>query len=94
MMDNETLNEKKADRKMDELDVPDGGWGWVVCLSSFACNFLASGINVSAGILLVGLLQTFHESVTKTSLVLAMMNGVSMMISMSFYVLYSIVFYE
>ncbi|CAE1309345.1 unnamed protein product [Acanthosepion pharaonis] len=80
-MDTEELNEKRRDSKLDETVVRDGGWAWVICFAAVVCNFLISGLNTASGILLVGMLNTFQESVTKTSMVFAMLSGVTMMIS-------------
>ena len=31
---------------------PDGGWGWVIVLSSFICNFIVDGICYTFGVFL------------------------------------------
>lgn len=80
-MDTEELNGKGRDSKLDDIVVQDGGWAWVICFAAVVCNFLISGLNTASGILLVGMLHTFQESVTKTSMVFAMLSGVTMMIS-------------
>ena len=38
---------------------PDGGWGWVIVIASFLCNFVLDGIAYSFGILLVPLVKHF-----------------------------------
>lgn len=46
---------------------PDGGWGWMVCLGSFMCNFLADGFMFSFGIFYVELMDYFKDSMAKTA---------------------------
>jgi hypothetical protein len=35
---------------LDEDEIPDGGWGWVVVAACGACNFMSFGVQQSFGI--------------------------------------------
>lgn len=59
--------------------IPDGGWGWVVCIAAFVVNFIADGTMFSFGILLLELLDDFHESKALTSWVGSAQLGMSML---------------
>ncbi|KAI1285367.1 Monocarboxylate transporter 14 [Halotydeus destructor] len=41
---------------------PDGGWGWMVVLASFMCNFIVDGIIFSFGIIIREMSKEFGES--------------------------------
>lgn len=62
----------------NEIAPPDGGWGWAVCFAAFMTNFTVSGIICSNGIVLLALIDLYNESVSKTSLVGAIISGASM----------------
>ena len=47
--------------------VPDGGWGWVVVLSSFTLQALTIGITYTFGIMYVELLNNFQASRSDTA---------------------------
>ncbi|KAL8585917.1 hypothetical protein ACOMHN_061078 [Nucella lapillus] len=66
------------DEVMDSL-VPDGGWGWMVCLASFVVNFIIDGTFFSFGILLLELLDDLQETKSVTSWVGSAQLGMSMM---------------
>ncbi|CAI9737757.1 monocarboxylate transporter 9-like [Octopus vulgaris] len=55
--------------------VPDGGWGWVVCIASFYCNLICSGLASCFGIMLIQILDTFQTSATKISLIGSIFTG-------------------
>ena len=57
---------------------PDGGWGWVVCMSSFMCNVLVDGFMFSFGVFFVDLLDYFKESKGKTAWAGSILMGMSM----------------
>ena len=59
---------------------PDGGWGWLVCLAAFYCNFIVVGLQTSFGIVYVGMIDTFHDNASKTSLSGALLSGFSMLV--------------
>lgn len=59
---------------------PDGGWGWLICLSTFYCNFIIVGLQTSFGLLYVGMMDTFHDSASKTSLSGAFLSGFTMLV--------------
>ena len=40
---------------------PDGGWGWVIVLSSFVCNFIVDGICYTFGVFLDSYVQYFNS---------------------------------
>lgn len=48
---------------------PDGGWGWMVVISSFMAHVIADGCGFSVGVLFTEWLDFFGESKAKTALV-------------------------
>ena len=40
---------------------PDGGWGWVICLGAFFVQFIALGMQNSAGIVYTALVDEFKS---------------------------------
>ncbi|XP_014784377.1 monocarboxylate transporter 9 [Octopus bimaculoides] len=59
---------------------PDGGWGWVVCLSSFGINFILDGTLFCFGILYMDLLKYFDGSPAQIACVGSTLTGMHMMI--------------
>jgi MFS family permease len=55
--------------------VPDGGWGWVVCLSCLFGNFAVGGVCMSFGIILPSLKEYYGESTGIISLVGSVLVG-------------------
>lgn len=55
---------------------PDGGWGWVIVLSSFMCNMILDGLCYSFGVLLPKWVEVFRETRETVSLVGALLYGV------------------
>lgn len=51
----------------DKPNIPDGGWGWVVVLSSLILSMVADGISFSFGLLYVEFLKEFEASRSTTS---------------------------
>ncbi|XP_064651217.1 monocarboxylate transporter 12-like [Lineus longissimus] len=72
-VDSETSkNEDSVDEDVppppsSESSAPDGGYGWVVCISGFFCWFIGDGIAFSYGVLYVSLLEQFNEGPSTTS---------------------------
>lgn len=61
-----TTNESPGTRADIQLHVnakthPEGGWGWVVCLGAFFVQFIALGMQNSAGILYTALVDEFKS---------------------------------
>ncbi|VVC92022.1 unnamed protein product [Leptidea sinapis] len=54
---------------------PDGGWGWMVVVASFMCNFLVDGIIMSGGTLLKPIQNEFHASESQVALVNSLLAG-------------------
>lgn len=72
------LKQKTVDDEIPETEVvvpPDGGWGWVVVMGSFACNMIVDGIIFSFGIFLTEIAQTFHVSTAQVTLVGSLLSG-------------------
>lgn len=68
----DTSNEKATDEESigeENVLIPDGGWGWVVCFAVFWLNFSVAGIGTSNGILLLGLTDLYNESISKAAMV-------------------------
>ncbi|KAJ8729857.1 hypothetical protein PYW07_016895 [Mythimna separata] len=61
---------KKYDSEIpviDKVKIPDGGWGWVVVLSSFVISMIADGISFSFGLLYIEFLEEFEASKSTTA---------------------------
>lgn len=73
--DNDSIISSRSQQSDDDDDsddekkpkIPDGGWGWVVVLSSLFISMVADGISFSFGLLYVEFLNHFGESKSKTS---------------------------
>lgn len=50
-----------------KYEIPDGGWGWMVVLSSLCISMVVDGVSFSFGLLYVEFLKYFKESESKTS---------------------------
>lgn len=62
-------NEKQSDERyqanveiIKTSEVPEGGWGWLVCLAGFTAQFTILGIQNNTGILYTSLLTEFKGS--------------------------------
>ncbi|XP_072152547.1 LOW QUALITY PROTEIN: uncharacterized protein [Bemisia tabaci] len=53
--------------KEEKPRIPDGGWGWVVVLSSLVISMVADGISFSFGLLYIEFLNHYGESKSRTS---------------------------
>jgi len=56
---------------------PDGGWGWMVVLSSFMIHVIADGVSYSFGVFLEDLTLYFDTGHGTTSLLGSLMIGVT-----------------
>ena len=57
--------------------VPDGGWGWVVCISCLFGNMVVGGIMLSYGIILPSVKKHFDEEMFFVSLIGSLMIGIT-----------------
>ena len=55
---------------------PDGGWGWVICFSSFMCNLILDGIAYTFGVLLPPLVRAFDSDRSTVAWVGSLLAGV------------------
>ena len=62
----------------NSLEIPDGGWGWVVCFAGFMINFITQGMISSTGIILLGLIDLYDDNISKTSMVVSLFQGIMM----------------
>ncbi|KAE8590020.1 hypothetical protein XENTR_v10017906 [Xenopus tropicalis] len=60
---------------------PDGGWGWVIVVSSFFIQFLSYGSPLAVGVLYVEWLDTFEEGKGKTAWIGSLASGVGLLAS-------------
>ncbi|KAL4228580.1 hypothetical protein ACF0H5_011630 [Mactra antiquata] len=82
-MHTEDAEERKSFESIDsETDVsnliptpPDGGWGWVIVMSSLVCNIIVDGIGYSFGIFLPEFVRYFSETRSKVSLIGSLLCG-------------------
>lgn len=68
---------EKVQVQIQVRSVPDGGWGWCVCLAGFIAQFVVLGIQNNTGILYKALLEEFKQSKGETAWVLSI--GLGMM---------------
>ncbi|OWF52347.1 Monocarboxylate transporter 12 [Mizuhopecten yessoensis] len=57
------------------MNPPDGGWGWVVMLSTFVISMIIDGVNFTFGIFVPAFLRHFGESKGKTQSLNSVMFG-------------------
>lgn len=69
----------EEDEKEKSPAIPDGGWGWVVVLSSLVLSMIADGISFSFGLLYIEFLNHFGESKSKTSWIGSLFMAVPLM---------------
>ncbi|XP_054165081.1 monocarboxylate transporter 14-like [Oppia nitens] len=71
------INSEPEDYVTQEVPVPppDGGFGWIVVLASFMCNFIVDGIIFSFGILLIEISNEFHETKASTAWIGSLQGG-------------------
>ena len=65
----ETMDVEKVDVEVRYSEVPDGGWGWLVCLAGFITQFIVLGIQNNTGILYTALLDEYKRSKGQTGTV-------------------------
>ncbi|CAE1331450.1 unnamed protein product [Acanthosepion pharaonis] len=51
------------------LQIPDGGWGWVICFAGFMINFIAGGLFSGTEIFHWGLILLYQDTFYKTAMV-------------------------
>ncbi|XP_033759355.1 LOW QUALITY PROTEIN: monocarboxylate transporter 7-like [Pecten maximus] len=69
----------KEQEDMEEVPVPpDGGWGWMVVLGSFALHIIADGIVYSFGVFYIDFLEYFKGGKGETSWVGSLVPGVTL----------------
>lgn len=51
------------------LQIPDGGWGWVICFAGFMINFIAGGLVSGTEIFHWGLILLYQDTILKTAMV-------------------------
>ena len=61
----------EADNKSSDVTKPDGGWGWLVCLGAFICNFVVFGTHNSFGVIYGTLIEELRISSAETGEILA-----------------------
>lgn len=69
----------------EETPAPDGGWGWVIVLSSFMVSFLVDGMSYSFGVFLPTFLEYFESTKGTTSWAGSVLNGVYLTIGKCFW---------
>ncbi|CAC5423852.1 unnamed protein product [Mytilus coruscus] len=61
------LEEKENVNKSKNKEVPDGGWGWFVLLSSFMIQFIVVGFDGASGILFLKFTDRYKQSAAITA---------------------------
>ncbi|KAF5282491.1 hypothetical protein FQR65_LT14261 [Abscondita terminalis] len=68
-----------SERKQKKPKIPDGGWGWMVVLSSLIISMIADGISFSFGLLYIEFLYEFRASKSVTSWIGSLFMAVPLM---------------
>lgn len=55
--------EENVNENCSKTSLPDGGWGWIVCLACLFANFSCGGPALAYGIILPALKDYFKEGV-------------------------------
>lgn len=63
----DSIASTRADSEKSNSKIPDGGYGWVVVMSSVIVSLIADGVSFSFGLLFTEWLKYFQESKSKTS---------------------------
>lgn len=73
----DTLQTNGLDTDVPDLvpKAPDGGWGWVVVVSSFMIHFVLDGICYAFGILLPSYAEYFNASSASTGALMSTIIG-------------------
>lgn len=50
--------------------IPEGGWGWVICVAAFVAQLIVMGIHNSFGILYTTLLEEYKKSKAETGMLI------------------------
>lgn len=58
-------NEGKSEK--DQVDTPDGGYGWVIVFGAFFVQFWVAGLVKSYGVLFVEVMETYSDSSTSVA---------------------------
>ena len=64
----------EAENKSGEIIKPDGGWGWLVCLGAFICNFVVFGTHNSFGVIYGTLIKELSISSAETGIITTFYN--------------------
>ena len=73
----EAEREEELEFHITELiaEPPDGGWGWMIVLSSFANHFILDGICYAFGAFLPIYVETFNSSAATTGALMSTLIG-------------------
>lgn len=67
LADGDSICSSDEDDSEEKPNIPDGGWGWMVVLSSFIISMIADGISFSFGLLYIEFLNEFQASKSTTA---------------------------
>lgn len=69
------INETEVAEVAEVIVPPDGGWGWVVVMGSFACNMIVDGIIFSFGMFLPKISESLNVKTAQIALVGSLLSG-------------------
>jgi len=76
--DNKLLDEDEEEEEVVGVVPPDGGWGWMVVLSSFLIHIIADGIVYSFGIFFVEFVDYFNSTHGETAWIASILVGLTL----------------
>lgn len=74
--------------RLQIVEPPDGGWGWVVTFASFLCNVIVDGICLSYGSIKKVFEDHFRVTATASALIGSLLTGSYLMIGKSYLSIY------
>jgi hypothetical protein len=60
------VNSEREKPCSEKPEIPDGGWGWVICCGTFIVNFIVFGIHNSFGVVYANLLDELKMGKAET----------------------------
>ena len=72
-----TFGDLEKTNDPNEIEAPDGGYGWIICFACFWLNCFTSGMFFALGAFLSPLVEHFEETRASVTLIGSLLNGVA-----------------